>query len=167
MTDYVRLGRTDIKISTVGIGTWQFGTEGWGYGRDFTREDAIEAVREAFSNGINFIDTAEAYGGGLSEKMVGEAVRDFREEVVIATKISPRHLGYRDIFKALKGSLKRLGTSYVDLYQVHWPYCYFPVRDTMKAMRELVRDGKIRAVGVSNFPVCLMEEAVSALGRVT
>ncbi len=164
--DYVRLGHTDIKVSSVGIGTWQFGTEGWGYGRDFTREDAVEAVREAYNHGINFIDTAEAYGGGLSEKIVGEAVKDFRGEVVIATKVSPMHLHRRDIFKALRWSLRRLGTSYVDLYQVHWPYCYIPVREAMKAMRELVREGKIRAVGVSNFPVCLMEEAISALDDV-
>ena len=82
---------------------------------------------------------------------------------MIATKISPRHLSYKDIFKALNGSLKRLGVNYIDLYQVHWPYCYFPIREAMKAMRELVREGKVRAIGVSNFPVCLMEEAISAL----
>ncbi len=160
---YVELGRTGIRVSKVGLGTWQIGSGYWGWGRDYGRDEAIRVIGAALEEGVNFIDTAEVYGGGTSERIVGEAIRDVREEVVVATKVWPTHLSYRGVRRALEGSLRRLGTSYVDLYQIHWPNPVFPLGETMRAMEDLLREGKIRAIGVSNFGLKRLEAARRAL----
>ncbi len=162
---YLELGRSGIKISKVGLGTWQIGSLYWGWGKEFDRDQAIKLIRTALDCGINFIDTAESYGGGVSEITIGEAVKDVREEVVIATKVSPIHLTYKGVKKALKRSLKRLDTKYIDLYQVHWPNPLIPIEETMRAMEELADEAKIRTIGVSNFSLNRLQRAREALKK--
>ena len=156
-----QLGRTGEKVSTIGMGTWRFGT----HGTSEERRTQVAALRRGVELGMDLIDTAEIYASGRSEEVVGEAVRGIRDEAFIATKVAPGHLHHDDVVAACKGSLKRLGISYVDLYQVHWPDPKVPIKETMSAMEKLVHDGLVRYVGVSNFSVKEMEEARDALAR--
>ncbi len=151
--EYVRLGDTSLKVSRVGLGCWQFGAREWGWGREFGKAQAIATINRALELGINFIDTAELYGWGVSEQIVGEAIRGRGDDVVIATKVSAWHLRYSQVLKAAESSLRRLGVKAIDLYQVHFPNPLIPIKSTMRAMEHLVRDGKIRYIGVSNFGV--------------
>lgn len=162
---YERMRGTDLSASKIGIGAWQFGESAWGYGKDYTEEDIIKAIEASSIYGVNFIDTAEVYGGGLSEEIVGKAIKRVKrlDRFYIFTKVSGAHLRYDDVIKACEGSLKRLGVEAIDLYQVHWPNFYVPIEETMRAMEKLVEDGKVRYIGVSNFPVSLLEEAEKAL----
>ncbi|MEM3476957.1 MAG: aldo/keto reductase, partial [Candidatus Micrarchaeaceae archaeon] len=130
----------DIKVSELGIGTWQLtGSE----------QENIAALKYALDNGVNFIDTAEIYG---TESIVGKAIKaKNRKELFIATKLWTSNFRYDDAIKACYASLERLGTSYVDLYQLHWPNKDVPIAETMKAMEKLADEGKIRSIGVSNF----------------
>ena len=160
---YTSLGNTGLKISQIGIGTWQFGDRWWGWERGYGEEDAVNAVRKAVELGVNFIDTAEIYGGGLSERIVGKAVRELREQVVIATKIWPTHSTYNGVIKACERSLRRLGIKYIDLYQIHWPNPIIPISQTMKAMEYLVKQGKISYIGVSNFSLKQLVKAQECL----
>lgn len=132
------LGKTKEKIPAIGMGTWKLPNT----------SESMKALRIGMKAGIKFIDTAEIYG---TEETVGEAIRN--EEVFLATKVSPQHFRYNDVIKACDNSLKRLGVKTIDLYQLHWPNPLVPISDTMKAMEELVKQGKIRYIGVSNFPV--------------
>ena len=127
----------------------------------------MRIINTALDQGINFIDTAEGYGDGFSEKIIGETIKERgdREDIIIATKVSSLHLRYNDVLKAAKRSLERLQTDYIDLYQVHWPNMYVPVRETMKALEKLADEGKIRYIGLSNFPPCLLKEAVYSLKK--
>ncbi len=160
-----RLGKTGPRVSEVGLGTWQFGGA-WGE-MDYGTARAI--VEAAFESGINFFDTAQVYGEGKSEELLGKAIAELgiRDEVVVATKVPGEWLRYRDVGRALEGSLRRLRVDAVDLYQVHWPACWdnIPVSETMKAMEELVERGLVRHIGLSNYPPCLMEEAQASLRR--
>ena len=162
--EFGRLGKSDLKVSRVGLGGWQFGSRPWG----LTDKELIkEIVNTALDLGINLIDTAEGYGEGFSERVIGEAIRERgdREDVVIATKVSSWHLRYRDVLKACKRSLERLQTGYIDLYQIHWPHMYTPLKETMSALERLVDEGKVRYIGLSNFPPCLIREAVNCLKK--
>ena len=159
--EYRRLGRTDEKIPTVGMGTWRIGS----YRTAEERAGQVRALRRGIELGMNFIDTAEMYASGRSEEVVGEAVRGARKDVFIASKVAPGHLHHDDVIRACRASLRRLGTSYIDLYQVHWPDPRVPIRETMSAMEELVREGAIRLIGVSNFSVAETEGARGALGK--
>ena len=114
---------------------------------------------------MNLIDTAEIYGNGKSEQLVAEAIRGRRDSVFIATKVSADHLRHDDVIAACDASLKRLGVRHVDLYQVHWPNPRIPIAETMAAMEELVRSGRVRHIGVSNFSIRQTEEAREALAR--
>ena len=150
---YVSLGNTGIKVSVIGIGTWQAGGKFWG--SDVSDEAIIKALIKAHALGINLIATAEAYGDGHSEEVVGKAIREIgRDNVVVAT--------------AAANSARRLGVSEIDLYQVHWPdpWEQVPLRETMKAMETLYKRGLIRAVGVSNFAVRDLKEAREHLSSV-
>jgi len=155
---YTTLGYLDIKVSVIGLGCWQFGDPNWGWGKEINEEQAIKIINEAYNSGINFFDTAEIYGEGVSEIVLGKALKDIRDNVVIATKVSPSHLRYKDVLKACENSLKRLNTDRIDLYQIHWPNFYVPLKETAKALDELYLQNKIRAVGVSNFPVPMIKE---------
>ena len=154
----------DLEVSRIGLGAWQFGTERWGYGSDFTREDAIAAIHASLEAGVNWIDTAEVYGDGESERIIAEALGDRIRDMVIATKVAGSHLRYGDVLKAAEGSLRRLRRDWIDLYQLHWPNSYVPLEETLKALEELLTSGKIRYVGVSNFPPELTEPLRQALG---
>ncbi len=163
---YEELGKTGIRVSKIGLGTWQFGASYWGWGKELDEETAISIIREGFKLGVNFIDTAEVYGWGESERIVGKALKQLdREEIVLATKILPIRITSSGIIRALRGSLRRLGTSYIDLYQIHWPNPLFPLRKAMRTLEREIEEGRIRAIGVSNFPLKLMEEARSYLSR--
>jgi aryl-alcohol dehydrogenase-like predicted oxidoreductase len=155
----VKLGRTGLEVTPLAYGTWQFGGD-WG---PVDEQAAIAAIQHAKSLGINFFDTAQAYGFGLSERLLGKALaaelRSARESVVIATKGGLRMDGDRLVRdaspawlrKGVEASLDALGTDYIDLYQVHWPDPQTPIRDTAAALAELVREGLIGHVGVSNY----------------
>jgi aryl-alcohol dehydrogenase-like predicted oxidoreductase len=153
----------DVKVSAVGLGTWQF-SDAWGV---TSYDTAKSIVEKALSMGINFFDTAAVYGTGMSEKFLGQAIKELgeREKVVIATKIPGEFLSRHDVFKATKRSLERLGTSYIDLMQVHWPPCWdnIPTCEYMRALEELVHIGAIRMIGLSDFPPELIESAWSCL----
>lgn len=160
---YKNLGKTNEKIPAIGLGTYGIG----GYMHsDYSKDkEAIELIRYAIEIGLNFIDTAEMYGSGHTEELIGEAIMGLREKVFIATKVSPSHFSYEEVIKACERSLKRLKTTYIDLYQLHWPNPSIPIKETMKAMEYLVDKGKIRYIGISNFSVEETKEAMEALSK--
>ena len=158
---YQSLGKSALKISTIIMGTFQAGKSKWA-GIDDTQ--STRAIRAAFDAGITTFDSAEAYGKGHAERILGAALRDVRDRVVLATKVSPNRLGYDQVLNACHASLRKLQTDYIDLYQIHWPSGSFggkvvPVEETMAAMNKLKEQGKIRAIGVSNFSRAQVAEA--------
>ena len=163
-----KLGSRGPELSVVGYGAWEAGGADWGPNES---EDAvIEAMRTALDAGIDWIDTAEVYGHGVSETLVGRAVEARRDDVFIATKVAPSDegSGFRpdEVGRACVDSLARLGIDHIDLYQLHWPdVTGVPVEDTWGAMCELVESGKVRFVGVSNFDRALIERC-EAVGHV-
>jgi diketogulonate reductase-like aldo/keto reductase len=154
------LGRTGEKISAIGMGTWKMGGV-----RQDVRDHELKALRAGIELGLNLIDTAESYGDGKAEMLVGEAIRGIRDEVFIATKVSPHNFNYESVLKACESSVERLHVKFVDLYQLHWPNPLVPIKETMKAMEELVSRGRIRYIGVSNFSVDELTSARESLPR--
>ena len=149
---YTNVGNSTTSISQIGLGTWQFGTKGWGYGTDFTKKNAIEIVHKSIDLGITLFDTAEIYGRGSSERILGEAIKDYnREDIVISTKFFPLVFRPSAIKRALEKSLERLQTDYIDIYLIHWPNPLLPLGRTLKYLNEMVDENKIRYIGVSNF----------------
>lgn len=161
--EYTALGHNEkLRVSKIGTGLWQ-ASNAW----NAVEEDVIEAVGTAKEKGINFLDTAEAYGKGNSERVLGKALKKYgRENFFVATKVAGAHLRYDELQRAASASIKRLGVDYIDLYQIHWPdpWEQIPMSQTFRAMKKLHEEGKIRAVGVSNFAVRDMEEAQGILG---
>ncbi len=160
------LGKGGPKVSEIGIGMWQAGGKAWG--DDVRDQDCQEAMERAIDLGVNLVDTAEGYGDGHSEEVVGRAVRSAgRDRVFLATNVGGDHLRARDVERACRESLKRLGVREIDLYQIHWPnpWSLTPIPETMRALERLERQGKIRHIGVSNFAVRDLEEARAALSR--
>ena len=162
-----RLGTSDVQITPILMGTWQAGKKMWVGIED---ADSIKAIKAAFEAGITTFDTAEVYGDGHSEQIVAEALSDVRDRVEYATKVFANHLKYDLVIEACDRSLKNLKTDYIDLYQIHWPSGSFkseivPIEETMKALNDLKEQGKIRALGVSNFSRVQLEEA-SKYGRI-
>jgi aryl-alcohol dehydrogenase-like predicted oxidoreductase len=172
-----RLGTTDLEITTVGFGAWAIGGGGWAYGWG-PQDDAgsIAAIRHAVSRGVNWIDTAAIYGLGHSEEIVGRALRELptSERPFVFTKcgmIPDRERPYEEpardlrpesIRREVEASLRRLGVERIDLYQFHWPDAIgTPIEDSWREMGRLVDEGKVRAAGVSNFDVTLLERAES------
>src|SRR5208283_831929 len=143
------LGKTGAQISVLGLGTWRY-------------QGGVEPLRAGLALGATFIDTAEAYG---TEEIVGEAIKGRRKDVFLASKISPRHFRHADVLKAASGSLRRLKTDYLDLYQLHWPNYTVPLEETMGAMETLVDRGIVRFVGVSNFMLGDLKKAQKALAK--
>ena len=154
------LGRTRERIPVIGMGTWAMGNSS---GEERRKE--VEALQKGIELGMKFIDTAESYGRGKSETLVGKAILEVRDQVFLATKVSPEHFGYDDVLRSCDASLERLGVKYIDLYQLHWPNPRIPVQETMRAMDDLVSQGKVRYIGVSNFSVEETAKAQESLPR--
>lgn len=169
MLETISIGKTDLKVPPLGLGTWQWGDRGtWGYGNGYNQSDVEAAYRESRKAGITFFDTAEIYGRGVSEMILGPLVRAERGEVVVATKFAPLpyRLTARSMPKALDASLKRLGLAQVDLYQVHWPWgSPIKIETLMNALADQVEQGRIRAIGVSNYPERYLRRAHAALAK--
>jgi diketogulonate reductase-like aldo/keto reductase len=143
---------TGEKIPYLGFGTWRLGgTRTPDYSQD---QFIIDHLKEAIRLGFSHIDTAEMYAGGHTEELIGSAIQQFdRSTLLIATKVWQSHLQYKDVFEALNGSLRRLKTDYVDIYSIHLPSPHIPLTETFRALNELVSQGKIRHIGLSNFNV--------------
>jgi len=155
--EYRKLGRTDIEVSTICLGCWALiGGHTWG---PQDRDESAATIRAAFDAGINFFDTAPAYGDGESEALLGKALADVRKDAVIATKVSGSQLAPEDVARSCDRSLRLLGTDVIDLLQVHWPRADIPLADTLGAMQRLQEAGKVRAIGVSNFGTSYLGEA--------
>lgn len=161
------LGNSGITITPIIFGTWQAGKSGWVGVED---AEVIKAMRAAYDAGITTFDTAEVYGDGYSEELVAQALHQVRDRVVYATKVFANHLAYQQVIDACEGSLKRLKTDYIDLYQIHWPAGSFkspivPIAETMRALNDLKQQGKIRSIGISNFSKDQLAEAMQ-YGRI-
>jgi diketogulonate reductase-like aldo/keto reductase len=141
----VQLGRTGEYIPKVGQGTWHMGED------PGKAQEEIEALRLGIEMGLTLIDTAEMYAEGNAERIVGQAVKDCRSKVFLVTKVLPHNADYRGVMEAALRSLERLKTEVIDLYLLHWPSGVIPVSETMRAMEDLVDQGVIRYIGISNF----------------
>ncbi len=155
------LGASGIQISAVIMGTWQAGKDRW---TDIDDRVSVDAIRAAFDAGVTTFDTAEAYGKGHSERILGQALADVRDRVVLATKVFPHNLAHERLIAACHRSLRNLRTDVIDLYQIHWPAGAHgsrrvPIAETMDALNRLQAEGKIRAIGVSNFSRHQLAEA--------
>lgn len=159
---YVEAG--GARVSVIGVGTWQFGSREWGYGRDYADREAVAIVRRALDLGVNLIDTAEIYGFGASERIVGRAVAGRTDEAFIATKVFPVLPLASIVERRARASARRLGVDVIDLYQQHWPNPAVPISQPMEGMRRLLEAGVIRHVGVSNFSAAQWRAADAALG---
>jgi aryl-alcohol dehydrogenase-like predicted oxidoreductase len=179
--EFRQLGQTEIKLSAITFGAWAIG--GWMWGGS-VKKDALEAIKASYEAGVTTIDTAPVYGQGYSEELVGEAIKGIpRDKVQILTKFGMRwddnrgdfafksednngkpievyrYSGKQSVIDECEASLKRLGTDYIDLYQIHWADPTTPIAETMEALNQLLLDGKIRAAGVCNYSKAQMEEA--------
>ena len=159
---YVEVG--GVRVSAIGLGTWQFGSREWGYGNDYAESTAVDITRRALDLGINLIDTAEIYAFGRSERIVGRAIEGRRDEAFIATKVFPVMPLSPVVQQRGIASAARLGVDRIDLYQVHWPNPLVPIGTTMQGMKALQHTGIVTHVGVSNFSLAAWEQAESALG---
>jgi aryl-alcohol dehydrogenase-like predicted oxidoreductase len=180
--EYRKLGNSDLEISAITFGAWAAG--GWMWGGT-EKNDAIKAIRAAYDLGVSSIDTAPIYGQGNSEEIVGEAIKDLpRDKVQILTKYGMRwdlakgnfdfksadtkgnaidiyrYAGKESVIKECENSLRRLGTDYIDLYQIHWPDLTTPIEETMEAVAQLIKQGKVRYAGVCNYNVAQLQEAL-------
>lgn len=175
-----KLGKTDLEVSVLAFGAWAIG--GWMWGGSDSK-DAVKAIETAIDNGMTTIDTASVYGFGLSEELVGKAIRGKRDKVQILTKFGMswnntkgeyffdskdnsgntvkiyKHSSKEKVIEDCDNSLKRLKTDYIDLFQIHWPDATTPVSETMEALEILIGKGKIRAGGVCNYSAPLVKEA--------
>ncbi len=179
--EYRKLGNSDLEVSAITFGAWAVG--GWMWGGT-ERKDAVAAIKAGYDLGVTSIDTAPVYGQGLSEEIVGEAIKGIpRDKVQILTKYGMRwnlskgnvafktkdndgkdidvykYAGKESIIQECENSLKLLGTDYIDLYQIHWPDVTTPIQETMEAVAQLIKQGKVRHAGVSNYDVEQMKEA--------
>ncbi len=187
--EYRKLGQSDLNLSVVTFGAWAAG--GWMWGGTELSE-AVKAIQASYDCGVTTIDTAPAYGQGLSEEITGEAIKSIpRDKIQILTKFGLswagtkgqfffnshdndgkpldiyRYSGKDGIIKECEDSLKRLGTDYIDLYQIHWADPTTPVQETMEAVARLIKDGKVRYAGVCNYDVALMKEAAKYIDLVS
>jgi aryl-alcohol dehydrogenase-like predicted oxidoreductase len=154
----------ELNVAPLGVGAWAWGTTRlWGYGKEYDRSDVGGAFRASMAEGVTLVDTAEMYGNGASERIIGEILREggFEGRPVIATKFAP--LPYRfsakSLLKAVDKSLERLGIDTIDLYQIHFPNPIFKIDGLMDALAETVKAGKVRRVGVSNYGADQMQRA--------
>ena len=160
---YRQLGTSDLRVSTVGMGTWALGNDFWGAVDD---NESIRALQAGIDAGITFIDTAPAYGAGHAEEVVGRAIQGRHDEVTIGTKVGiirtaddfVRNLKADSVRQEVEDSLRRLGVETIDLYQIHWPDPKTPMDETMTELNKAQQAGKFRHLGVSNFNIAQMDE---------
>jgi aryl-alcohol dehydrogenase-like predicted oxidoreductase len=148
---YTQLGNTDLKISQIVMGCWGIGG-GYTWG-EADEKVSIATTQTAIDQGINILDTAEFYSSGYSEEVVGKALKGRRDKMLIATKVWVDNMSAEGIVTACDGSLKRMQTDYVDIYQIHWPNREIPLEETLTAIEQLKNAGKVRAIGVCNHGV--------------
>jgi len=166
MAELISLGKTELRVSPLGIGAMTWGEKGFmtAYGGTAGRDDEARALEASLAGGINFFDTAEMYGGGNSERRLGALARG--QDVVIATKFMPRPPRTSgSLPAALDASLQRLGRGQVDLYQIHFPVFWMRISRLMDRLADAVQAGKVRAVGVSNYSAAQMREAHALLAK--
>lgn len=157
---YRNLGKSDLRVFSIGLGTGQFGSRAWGYNIRFGDEDIIKIIRHSANLGINLFDTSETYGYGKSEMLLGEALRQFdRDDLIIVSKVAPWNLTNKRLPKAVERSLKRLNIDVIDLFLVHYPNFLVPIKETFRTMEKLIKRGKLRYIGVSNFSQHLLRKA--------
>jgi aryl-alcohol dehydrogenase-like predicted oxidoreductase len=153
------------RLSVIGLGTWQFGSREWAYGSQYAAGDALAITRRALDLGVNLIDTAEVYGFGRSERIVGRAIATRRDEVYLATKVAPVLPFSTVVARRAAGSARRLGVERLDLYQLHWPNPLYRSLDSMMAgVRRLQAQGLVGDVGVSNYSLEAWRHAERVLG---
>ncbi|MCD6519598.1 MAG: aldo/keto reductase [Anaerolineae bacterium] len=150
------IGSTGIQVSVIGLGCWPMGGDYWGGTDD---QESIRTIHRALELGINLFDTAPGYGKGHSEEIVGKGLKKYRNKAIISTKVSG-NLTPESIKSQLKSSLERLQTEYIDIYFIHWPNRREPLAYTMETLEQLRREGRIRAIGVSNFTVEMIKMAL-------
>ena len=158
----ILLGKTDLSITPMGIGTWAWGDKLlWNYGRGYGEQDIYDAFQASVAAGINFFDTAEVYGSGTSERLLGQLRVSTPQPLVVTTKFFPYpwRLGKGALRRALLGSLQRLKMEKVDLYLIHWPFPPVPIETWIEALADAVDAGLTMAAGVSNFSVEQMRRA--------
>jgi aryl-alcohol dehydrogenase-like predicted oxidoreductase len=160
---YVDVG--GLRLSVIGLGTWQFGSREWGYGAGYATDVAPAIVQRAIELGVTLIDTAEIYGFGRSERIVGQAIRGHRDSLVVATKLVPALPLPAVVDWQMRGSLRRLGVDEIDLYQVHFPNPFASPRATMAPLRRLLAADLVRHVGVSNHALGRWRASECALGH--
>lgn len=168
MTSTVSTETRFLHAIELGLGAWQWGDRAfWNYGRSHTDEDIRAAFQVSLEQGVRFVDTAEVYGSGQSERLLGRFLKETDQPVLIATKFMPFpwRLRGQALLRALRHSLERIGVESVDLYQIHWPFPPVPIETWMDAMAEAARRGWTRTVGVSNYDATQMMRAYAALGR--
>lgn len=169
--DQRTLGASGLVVPALGVGVWSWGdTTWWNYGKTHTHEDVIQAYRTCLDAGLNYFDTAEVYGNGASERLLGECRREDSRPIIIASKFAPpltrfsrKRSSARSLLEALDQSLERLGVECIDLYQIHFPSPLLKVDTLMDVMAEAVQAGKVRAVGVSNYSAAMMRQAQARL----
>jgi aryl-alcohol dehydrogenase-like predicted oxidoreductase len=160
---YVEAG--GLRLSAIGLGTWQFGSREWRYGETYARDTAPAIVHRAIELGVTLIDTAEIYGRGRSERIVGEAIAGRRDDLIIASKLVPAMPLPAVVRWQVRGSLRRLGVDEIDLYQLHFPNPFVSARSTMAPLRAILEDGLVRHVGVSNYSLGRWRAAERSLGH--
>ena len=168
-----KLGESGLSVPVMGVGTLSWGERFVGYGKTHSRDDVIQAYRTCLDAGLNFFDTAEGYGRGANERLLGECIELVKRPAIIATKYAPfnrftpllTRLSPHALLNALDHSLERLGLSRIDLYQIHFPSYFVSVGGLMDVLAEAVQTGRVRAVGVSNYSASLMRQAHSRLAR--
>ncbi|MEQ8822156.1 MAG: aldo/keto reductase [Sumerlaeia bacterium] len=164
-----KLGNSDLELTVIGFGAWAIGGSGWAFAwGEQDDKESIEAIHAALDNGVNWIDTAHVYGFGHSEEVVGKALAGRRDKVLVATKCGllpspdgqPRaELSAKSVREELEGSLRRLQTDVIDLYQIHWPNPEAQIEEAWEEIGKAMDEGKIRAAGVSNFNAAQLERA--------
>lgn len=161
-----KFGWTSVQVPVIGQGTWLIEDGGGGFGRRSNNNNinnsqlAVKTLQFGIEIGMTHIDTAEMYGNGRAEELVGEAIAAVkREDVFLVSKVLPSNASYECTINSCRQSLRRLKTDYLDLYLLHWPSSSHPISETMKAMEKLVSDGLVRFIGVSNFGVGELKES--------
>ena len=166
------IGSSNIEVSAIGAGTQVWGSEHWGWGEDFTNNDLFAAYKALLDAGLNYFDTSESYSKGMSEQLLGEFQRKDGRPIIVSTKFTPFKLydptpnfSPKAVMPVLEGSLKRLGISTVDLYQIHYAPARHKLDGYLDALAETVKSGKAKAIGVSNFNTKLLKYAYNYLVR--